>query len=143
MKKFLITFLALLLYSGILYASGNEINDSFKGSFGIYDVSAEMVVLKKIESMTDPETEKMMIGTMSLKFDYIESELARENGMQVAYVHFTDKKDHYILTYYVDGYNIVKIILFSKNGDYINKELYPAKYPDKKETSPEEKKQDK
>ena len=140
MKNFLIIFIAVLLISGITYASG-ETYDSLKGSFGMYDVSAQMVVLNKIESQTNPETEKMTLGGLTLKFDFFEDELAQENGLQVAYVHFTDNKDNYILTYHVDGNNVVKIILFSKNGDFINKELYPDKDPDKKETSPEEKKQ--
>ena len=142
MNKFLIIFFTALLSSGVMYASG-EIHDSFKGSFGMYDVSAEMVVLNRIESQTDPKTEKMDLGGLSLKFDYIESEPAQENGLQVVYVHFTDKEDNYILTYHVDGNNIVKIMLFSKNSDFINKELYPAKDPVKKENCPEEKKQGK
>jgi len=125
-----------------MYASSNTY-DSFKGSFGMYSVSAEMVVLNRIESQTDPKTEKMALDGLSLKFDFIESELGQENGLQVAYVHFTDKEDNYILTYYVDGENIVKIMLFSKNEDFINKELYPAKNPDKKEGGAEEKKQGK
>ena len=142
MKIFLISFLSVLMSSSILHAS-DEIYDSYKGSFGMYDASTEMVVLKEIESKTDPKTEKMTLGGLSLKFDYFEDEPAQENGLKVAYVHFTDKKDKYVLTYYMDGNNIVKIMLFSKNGDYINKELYPAKYPDKKEGIPEGKKQGK
>ena len=142
MKKTLITSLVVLLSSGVLYAADDETYDSFKGSFGMYDMSVEMVVLKKIESKTDPKTEKMKIGGLTLNFDYFENELAQENGLQVAYVHFTDKEDEYILTFHVDGYNVVKIILFSKNGDFINKELYPAKNSDKK-NCPEGKKQSK
>ena len=141
MKRFLITFLAVLLSSGMLYAS-DEIYDSFKGSFGMYDMSTEMVVLKNIESKTDPKTEKMMLGGLSLRFDYFENELGQDKGRQVAYVHFTDKKDEYVLTYHVDGINVVKITLFSKNGEFVNKELYTAKHPDKK-SSPGEKKQGK
>ena len=124
MKTALTAFLVMLLSSGILYADGN---DSFKGSFGMYDASTEAVVLKKIESQTDPKTEKVMIGGLALKFDYMDSTPDQVDGMQVVYVYFTDKKDKYILTYYVGGNKIVKIALFSKNGDYINKELYPAK----------------
>ena len=124
MKIMLTAFLIMILSSGILYADGN---DSFKGSFGMYDASTQAVVLKKIESQTDPKTEKVMIGGLALKFDYLDSTPDQVDGMQVVYVYFTDKEDKYTLTYYVDGYNIVKIMLFSKNGDYINKELYPAK----------------
>lgn len=142
MKTFLIAFSVVLLTSGVLHAS-DEIYDPFKGSFGMYDMSAEMAVVNKIESMTDPGTEKVVIGGLALEFKYIENELAQENGMQVAYVHFTDKQDAYILTYHVDGNKVVKIILFSKNNNFINKELFPAKNPDKKETFPEGKKQTK
>lgn len=141
MKRFIYTFFAVLLSSGMLYAS-DEIYDSFKGSFGMYNMSTEMVVLKNIESKTDPKSEKMMLGGLSLKFDFIDSEPGHEKGLQVVYVHFTDNEDKYVLAYHVDGNNIVKIMLFSKNKDFINKELYPAKYPDKK-SSPEEKKQGK
>ena len=141
MKRHLITFLTVLLSSGFLYAS-DEMYDSFKGSFGMYDMSTEMVVLKKIESETDPKTEKMILGGLSLKFDYFENELGQDKGRQVAYVHFSDNKDEYVLTYHVDGNSVVKIMLFSKNGEFINKELYPAKDPDK-ESGSEEKKQGK
>ena len=141
MKRHLITFLTILLSPGLLYAS-DEIYDSFKGSFGMYDMSTEMVVLKNIESKTDPKTEKMMLGGLSLKFDYFENELGQDKGRQVVYVHFSDDKDEYVLTYHVDGNSVVKIVLFSKNGEFLNKELYPAKDPDK-ESSSEEKKQGK
>ena len=142
MKKLSAAFLAVILSSGILYAS-DETYDSFKGSFGQYNMSTELVVLKKIESLTDTKTENTTIGGLSLKFDYFENELSQEKGLEVAYVHFSDKEDEYILTFHVDGNNVVKIILFSKNGDFINKELYPAKSPDKKEGAPEEKKESK
>ena len=139
MKRMLTTFLTVLLGSGTLYAAG-DVYDSFKGSFGMYDMSAETVVLKMIESKTDPKTEKMMIGGLTLKFEYFENELAQKNGMQIAYVHFTDKKDNYVLSYYVGENSVVKIVLFSKNGEFINKELYPAKNPAKKKNNSGEKK---
>ena len=142
MKRLSAAVLALLLSSGVIYAS-DDIYDSFKGSFGMYDALIEMVVLKKIESQTDPETEKMKIGGMALKFEYFENELGQENGLPVAYVHFSDKEDDYVLTYYVEGEDVVKIILFSKNGKFINRELYPAETPAEKEECTKEKKQSK
>ena len=92
MKTFITAFLAVLLCSVVLYAS-DETYDSFKGSFGMYNMSTELVVLKKIESLTDRKTEKMTLGDLSLGFDYFENELAQENGREVAYVHFTDKEE--------------------------------------------------
>ena len=142
MKKMITAFFAVLLSSGIMAAS-DEIYDSFKGSFGMYNMSTETVVLKMIESRTDPKTEKMTLDGLSLKFDYFENELGQEKGLQVAYVHFSDKEDEYVLTFHVEGYNVVKIMLFSKNGEFINKKLYPSKKPDKKENRAEEKKQTK
>lgn len=128
MKRFIIVSLSVLLFSVVLYAQeGSDPYDAFKGSFSMYDATAEMVVLKKIESQTDPETEKVMIGGLALTFEYFANAFEVVDGLQVASVYFTDKKDKYIMDYYVDGYNVVKIILVSKNGKVINKEVYPAK----------------
>ncbi|MBN2420519.1 MAG: hypothetical protein JXL81_14105 [Deltaproteobacteria bacterium] len=135
MKRLLILLSAALLSLGAVHAAEDEVYDSYKGSFSMYDISAEMAVLKKIESHTDPDTEKVMIGGLVLKFEYMESELSLEKGMQVAYVHFTDKEDRYILTYHVNNNTVVKIMLFAKNNVFLNKELYPAKDTEEKKQS--------
>jgi hypothetical protein len=124
MKKMICAVLAGLLNAGIVYASGLE---EFKGSFGMYDVSAEMVVLKKIESQVDPATEKVMIDGMALKFEYFYNAFNIIDGYQVATVYFSDKEDKYVFDYYVDGDKVVKIVLYTKNGKEINKQVYPKK----------------
>ena len=123
MKK-LLTFLAVLWGSGIVYAS--EIPEYMKGSFGMYDISAEMVVLKKIESQTDPATEKVMIDGMALKFEYFYNSFRIIDGHQVASVYFSDGEDNYIFDYYVSGDKIAKIVLYLKNEEEINKQVYPG-----------------
>ena len=133
MERLLATFLAVLLGPGIVCAS--EIPEFMKGSFGMYDVSAEMVVLKKIESQTDPETEKVILDGMALKFEYFYNTFRIIDGYQVASVYFSDKDDKYIFDYYVGGDKVVKIVLYLKNEEEINKQIYP----EKKESGPEKK----
>ena len=131
MKKLLAFIFAVLWGSGIVYAS--EIPEFLKGSFGMYDISAEMVILKKIESQTDPATEKVMIDGMALKFEYFYNTFRIIDGHQVASVYFSDEKDNYIFDYYVSGDEVVKIILYLKNEEEINKQVYP----EKKDSGPE------
>ena len=125
MKKLLTFILAVLWGSGIVYAS--DIPEFMKGSFGMYDISAEMVILKKIESQTDPATEKVMINGMALKFEYFYNTFRIVDGHQVASVYFSDEEDNYVFDYYVSGDEVVKIILFLKNEEEINKQVYPEK----------------
>ena len=125
MKRLLGVILAALLGPGIVYAS--EINEFMKGSFGMYNISAEMVILKKIESQTDPATEKVMMDGMALKFEYFYNTFRIIDGYQVASVYFSDEEDSYIFDYYVDGDEVAKIILFLKNEEEINKQVYPEK----------------
>lgn len=134
MKKLLSAFLAILLNISIVYAS--EGGYEYKGSSGMYDFSAEMVVLKKIESQTDPATEKVLINGMALKFEYFENRFTIIEGYQVASVHFSDKGYTYVFDYYVDGDKVVKIVLYTKNGKMVMKQVYPKK----KEASSEENK---
>jgi hypothetical protein len=135
MKKIFL-ILIVLFSSGLLYASDY---DPFNGSFSMYNPTVEMVILDKIQSQTDPDTGKVMIGGLALKFDFLDNALEEVDGLSVAAVHFVDSEDKYILDYHVDGNNVVKIMLASKNGKVINKELYPAK----NETSSGEKKESK
>lgn len=137
MKKLLITVLALLFNAGTFIVCAPGQDYIYKGSFSGYDVSTEMTVLKMIESQTDPETEKVMIGGMALKFEYFSNALAEIDGYHVASVYFSDKEDKYLFDYYIDGDKVVKIILFSKNGEFINKQVYPE---EKGECSEEKKK---
>ena len=125
MKKLLGISLAVLFGPGIVYAS--EYDEFMKGSFGMYDVSAEMVILKKIESQTDPATEKVIIDGMALKFEYFYNTFRIIDGYQVASVHFSDKEDDYIFDYYVAGDKVEKIVLYLKNEEEINKQVYPEK----------------
>lgn len=117
--------LVVLLNAGFLYASEY---DDFKGSFSAYNPTVEMVILDKIQSQADPGTGLIKIGGLLLKFEFLDNNLEKVGGFTVAAVHFSDNKDNYILDYYVDGNNIVKIMLVTKNKEVINKELYPAKY---------------
>ncbi|MFC1839366.1 hypothetical protein ACFL1N_07295 [Thermodesulfobacteriota bacterium] len=137
MKKFLIVVLALLFITGIFIVRASGQDYGYKGSFSGYDVSTDMIVLKMIESQTDPETEKVMIGGMALKFEYFSNALVEIDGYLVAAVNFSDKEDKYHFDYYVKEDMVVKIILFSKNGEFINKQVYPEK---KGERSEEKKK---
>ena len=123
--KTLLTFIAVLWGSGFVYAS--DIPEFLKGSFGMYDISAEMVILKKIESQTDPATEKVMIDGMALKFEYFYNAFRIVNGHQVASVYFSDEEDNYIFDYYVSGDEVVKIVLYLKNEEEMNKQVYPEK----------------
>ena len=132
-KKILGVFVAVYLSSSIVCAS--ELYEYMKGSFGMYDVSAEMVILKKIESQTDPETEKVILDGMALKFEYFYNTFIIIEGYQVASVYFSDKDDKYIFDYYVSGDKVVKIVLYMKNEKEINKQIYP----EKKELSSEKK----
>ena len=125
MKRFLGIVLAVLLGPGIVYAAG--VDEFMKGSFGMYDVSTEMIILKKIESQTDPATEMVMIDGMALKFEYFYDTFRIIDGYQVASVNFSDKEDDYIFDYYVAGDKVVKIILYLKNKEEINKQVYPEK----------------
>jgi hypothetical protein len=135
MKKLLLVLTALLS-SGVLYASDY---DAFKGSFSMYNSTIETVILDKIQAQTDPETGKVKIGGLVLKFEFLDNALEEVDGLAVGAAHFIDGKDTYILDYHVAGYNVEKIVLVTKNGEYINKELYPCK----NEGSPEEKKESK
>ena len=125
MKKFLCAVLALLLSAGIVYASRGEYE--FKGSHRMYDVNAEMAILNKIELQTDPATEKVMIGGMALTFEYFNNTFFENDGYPFASVHFSDKKDKYVFDYYVNVDKVIKIVLFTKNGKVINKQVYPEK----------------
>ncbi len=125
MKKILVAVF-VLFFSAVTFitcASGQDYG--YKGSFSGYDVTTEMAVLKMIESQTDPETEKVIIGGMALKFEYFSNALDEVDGYHVAAVYFSDKEDKYLFDYYVEGDKVVKIMLFSKNGEYINKQVYP------------------
>jgi hypothetical protein len=106
---------------------GSELPEFMKGSFGMYDVSAEMVILKKIESQTDPATEKVIIDGMALKFEYFYNTFRIIDGYQVAAVHFSDKEDDYIFDYYVAGDKVEKIVLCLKNRAEINRQVLPEK----------------
>lgn len=127
MKKFLTTALAILFSTAFFTVCASGQDFGFKGSFSGYDASTEIVVLKKIESQTDPETEKVNIGGMSLKFEYFSNALDEVDGYIVAAVYFSDKEDKYLFDYYVKEDKVVKIIFFSKNGKYINKQVFPEK----------------
>ena len=125
MKKLLGIILAVLLGPSIAYAS--ELDEFMKGSFGMSDVSAEMVILKKIESQTDPASEKVIIDGMALKFEYFYDTYRIIDGYQVAAVYFSDKEDDYIFGYYVAGDKVARIVLYLKNKKEINKQVYPEK----------------
>jgi len=112
-----------LFNAGIVYASEGAVE--FKGSHSMYDVNAEMTILNKIESQTDPATEKVMIGGMALTFEYFNNRFAVNDGYQFASVHFSDREDRYVFDYYVDVDKVIKIVLFTKNGEMINKQVYP------------------
>ena len=127
MKKFIITALVLLINTSFFTFCASGQDYGYKGSFSGYDASTEIVVLKKIESQTDPETEKVKIGGLSLKFEYFNNTLDEVDGYIVAAVHFSDKEDKYLFDYYVKGDKVEKIILFSKNGKFINKQVFPEK----------------
>ena len=123
MKKLLSVILTVLLGTGSVYAAG--VDEFLKGSFGMYDLTAEMIVLRKIESQMDPTTEKVMIGGMALKFEYFYNTFRVIDGYQVASVYFSDKEDKYVFDYYVGGDEVVKIVLYLKNEEEINKQVYP------------------
>ncbi|NLA74582.1 MAG: hypothetical protein GX846_03770, partial [Deltaproteobacteria bacterium] len=123
MKRLSLVLMLLLLNAGVLYASGY---DAVKGSFNMYNPAVEMTILTKIKAQTDPETGLAVIGGLKLKFEYLANTLEVVEGHAVAPVHFSDGEDKYMLDYYVDGDNVVKIILVTKNHEYINKELYTA-----------------
>ena len=125
MRILLGIILAVLLGPAIVCSS--ELPEFMKGSYGMYDVSAEMVILKKIESQTDPATEKVIIDGMALKFEYFDNTFRIIDGYQVASVNFSDGEDSYIFDYYVSGDKVSKIILFLKNEEEINKQVYPEK----------------
>jgi len=125
MKKLLTFVLTVLLGTGLVYAS--DIPEFLKGSYGMYDISAEMVILKKIESQTDPATEKVVIGGMALKFEYFYNTFRIIDGYQVASVYFSDEENIYIFDYYVSGDKVEKIVLYLKNEEEINKQVYPEK----------------
>lgn len=130
MKKYLITAALLFLCPVLLYASeGFE----YKGSHSGYDLNIEAVVLKKIESQTDPETEKVKINGILMKLEYLNDHFQDSDGYIVAPVHYSSEKDEYIFDYYVKGDSVEKIILFSKNGDFIGTQIFP----EKKEAAPE------
>ena len=124
MKNMLAIFV-VMLNAGIVYSSGGAAE--FKGSHSTYDVNAEIAILNKIESQTDPATEKVMIGGMALTFEYFNNTFAENDGYPFASVHFSDEKDKYVFDYYVDLDKVVKIVLFTKNGEVINKQVYPEK----------------
>ena len=125
MKKLLTFVLTVLFGAGLVHAS--DIPEFLKGSYGMYDISAEMVILKKIESQTDPATEKVVIGGMALKFEYFYNTFRIINGYQVASVYFSDEENIYIFDYYVSGEKVEKIVLYLKNEEEINKQVYPEK----------------
>ena len=125
MKKLLTFVLTVLFGAGLVYAS--DIPEFLKGSYGMYDISAEMVILKKIESQTDPATEKVVIDGMALKFEYFYNTFRIIDGYQVASVYFSDEENLYIFDYYVSGDKVGKIILYLKNEEEINKQVYPEK----------------
>jgi hypothetical protein len=125
MKKFLVMALAQLFITGVFVVCASGQDWGYKGSFSGYDVTTEMTVLKMIESQTNPETEKVIIGDIALKFEYFSNALAEVDGYHVASVYFSDKEDKYLFDYYVAGDKVVKIIFFSKNGEFINKQVYP------------------
>lgn len=121
--KNILTVFVVLLNAGIVYASGG--GSEFKGSHSMYDVNAEMAILNKIESQTDPATEKVIIGGMALTFEYFNNTFSVNDGYRFASVHFSDKKDKYVFDYYVDVDKVIKIVLFTKNGKMINRQVYP------------------
>ena len=123
--KNLIAVFVVLLNAGIVYASGGAVE--FKGSHRMYDVNAEMAILNKIESQTDPATEKVMIGGMALTLEYFNNTFFENDGYPFASVHFSDKDDKYVFDYYVNVDKVIKIVLFTKNGKVINKQVYPEK----------------
>ena len=135
MKKFLTIALVILFNTAFFTVFVSGQNFEYKGSFSGYDASTEIVILNKIESQTDPDTEKVNIGGMSLKFEYFSNALDEVDGYIVAAVYFSDKEDKYLFDYYVKGDKVEKIILFSKNGKFINKQVFP----EKNEACPEEK----
>lgn len=122
MKNIGIAVLAILTIVNIAYASeGYE----YKGSHTGFDVSAESAVLQMIESQVDPKTEKVMMDGKALKFEYFDNHFSEMNGFLVGAAHFSDNDDQYIFDYYVKGERVVKILLFSKNGSVLNKQVYP------------------
>jgi hypothetical protein len=124
MKNILGVFVALL-NAGVVYAAGGAAE--FRGSHSMYDVNAEMAILKKIESQTDPATEKVIMGGMALKFEYLSNTFGENDGYQFASAYFSDKNDKYVFDYYVDVDKVIKIVLFTKNNEMINKQVYPEK----------------
>ena len=124
MRNIIAIFVALL-NAGYICASEGAVE--FKGSHSMYDVNAEMAILNKIESQTDPATEKVMINEMALKFEYFYNTFRIIDGHQVASVYFSDEEDKYIFDYYISGDKVVKIILFLKNKEEINKQVFPEK----------------
>lgn len=123
MKKLLCAVLTILLHTCIAHAAGG--GDEFKGSHVKYDVTAEMAILNKIESQTDPETEKVVLDGLALKFEYINNNFFQIDAYQVASVYFSDNEDEYVFDYYLDGDEVSKIVLYTKNGKEINKQVYP------------------
>ncbi len=122
MKKLIFALVAMAMSISIAYASGGY---EYKGSHTGFDVTAENAVLNMVESQTDPETEKVNIAGKTYKFEYFNNNFPEVGGYLVGAVHLSDGDDQYVFDYYVAGENVVKILLYTKNGKVINKQVYP------------------
>ncbi len=134
MKTIYTAFLMFILMVGIVYANENDLNYFYKGSFDMYDSHIEDTVMQILKAQTDPETGLVKIGDHYFNFEYFANTLDEVDLMKVATLHFTDKdKNRYIIDYYFDGYKkLHKIMLFSKNGKAVNRELYNSDESSKK-----------
>ncbi len=62
---------------------------------------------------------------MALIFEYFTNTFAVKDGYPFASVHFSDKNDKYVFDYYVNVDKVIKIVLFTKNGEVIDRQVYP------------------
>lgn len=125
MNKLIVALLVMAASASIAHISGGA---EFKGSHTGYDPSAEDAILNMVESQTDPETEKVNIGGMALKFDYFDNNFFPDkDGRLVGSVHLSDNDAPYVFDYYVEGDRVVKIILYTKGDKVINRQVYPEK----------------
>ena len=125
MKKILFVLFALAASASLAHASGGY---EYKGSHTGFDVTAENAVMSKVESQTDPETEKVNIGGMALKFEYFDNHFFPDkDGRLIGSVHLSDGDDKYVFDYYVEGDRVVKILLYTENGRVVNRQVYPEK----------------
>ena len=122
MKKLIIAIAALIFASNMVYASDGY---EYKGSHSGYDVGGENAIMNMIQSQLDTDTQKIKIGGKLYKFEYFSNHFSEVDDFVVASVFVSDNKDKYAFDYYVKGNKVVKIMLYLKNGEVINKQVYP------------------